>query len=103
MAKIGFDFYQHKYIAGDNISYKSAASLPVFLSLGNSSFSRKVTEFALLLIVWWRVYITENNPDSPLDNILKFWGFFELHLGFCKEKLAAVNCSMSLINVESKP
>ncbi|XP_009585244.1 PREDICTED: TOX high mobility group box family member 3-like, partial [Fulmarus glacialis] len=38
MAKIGFDFYQHKYIAGDNISYKYAAYLPVFLSLfGNNN------------------------------------------------------------------
>lgn len=83
MAKIGFDFYQHKYIAGDNISYECAAYLPVFLSLVNSSFSRKVSEFALLLIVWRRVYIPEKNPDSPLDNVLK--GFFEHCVGFCKE------------------
>lgn len=84
MAKIGFDFYQHKSIAGDNISYEYAAYLPVFLSLVNSSFSRKVSEFALLLIVWWRVYIAEKNPNSSLDNVLK-GSFFELCVVFCKE------------------
>lgn len=94
MAKIGFDFYQHKYIAGDNISYKSAASLPVFLSLGNSSFSRKVTEFALLLIVWWRVYIPENNPNSSLDNVLKFGVILSFVLVFVKKnwQLLIVAC-----------
>lgn len=51
MAKIGFDVYQHKYIAGDNVSYKHAAYVSVFLSLVNGSFSREVSEFALLLIV----------------------------------------------------
>lgn len=92
MAKIGFDFYRHKYIAGDNISYKYAASLPVFLSLVNSVFSRKVSEFALLLMGWRRVYISEKNPDSSLDNVLKVL-FLSFVLVFCKEKLAAVTCN----------
>lgn len=47
MAKICFNFYQHKYIAGDKIPYEYAAYLPVFLSLVNSSFTRKVSDFAL--------------------------------------------------------
>lgn len=94
MAKIGFDFYQCKYIAGNNISYKYAAYLPLVWSLINSRFSGKVSEFALLLIVCRRVYIPEKNPNSSLGSVLKgFFLFFELCVGFCKEKLAAVTCN----------
>lgn len=71
MAEIGFDFYQHKCIAGGDISSKEAAYLPVFLPLVNSWFSREVSEFALLLLVWQRVYVPEKNPDSSLHDILK--------------------------------
>lgn len=84
MAKIGFAFYQHKCIAGGNIPSKEAACLPVFLSLVNSWFSRKVSEFALLLILWRRVYVPEKNPDSSLDNILRGF-FFELCVDFVKK------------------
>jgi len=85
MVKIGCDFYQHKYIAGGNMPYKWAVYLSVFSSLVNSSFSRKVSEFALLLIVWWRVYMPEKNPDSSLDNVLKLGFFLSFVLFFVKK------------------
>lgn len=83
MAEIGFDFYQHKCIAGGDVSSKEAAYLPVFLPLVNSWFSREVSEFALLLLVWQRVYVPEKNPDSSLHDILK--GVFWALCWFCKE------------------